>query len=153
MNNKVKNGIKDFIREINPMVQVKFQDLELEVDIDDEVIYVGKSVDKRADKYFMAFVKKINSKAEFINPALLSLLHELGHIETWTTEDREMKDFMFNVLKLSYEDVDIFATDELLKEYCFQYFNIPLEKNATEWAIDFALEHKDLLDKYNWLEI
>ena len=153
MDRKMKSGIKDFLREVNPAVKVRFQDYELEVNIYEETVYVGQSIDKRADKYFMEYIESLNPEAKDLNPTLISLLHELGHIETWTEEELDDKDFIFGVLQYAYQDVDLFEHEEILKDYCFKYFNIPLERNATLWAIDFALSHKELLAKYDWLEI
>ena len=149
----MKSGIKDFLREVNPAVKVHFQDYELEVNIYEETVYVGQSIDKRADKYFMEYIESLNPEAKNINSTLLSLLHELGHIETWTEKEANDKDFIFGVLEYAYQDIDVFEDEEILKDYCFKYFNIPLERSATEWAIDFALSHKELLNKYNWLKI
>ena len=45
----------------------------------------------------------------------------------------------------------IITDDERLEEYCDMYFRIPLEQNATEWGINYALSHLDLMQKYDWL--
>ena len=148
MDKKIKLGIYNFIKEVNSNYNIKFQEYDLECDIFDEIIYVGKSYDKRNDKYFENFVNKLNPECHKINPFLISLLHEIGHIETYTEEDKEEKDLLYSLLKVKYnEELD----DKKLEEYNNMYFKIPLEQNATEWAIDYALSHLDLMEKYKWL--
>ena len=41
--------------------------------------------------------------------------------------------------------------EKTLEEYCNMYFRIPLEQNATQWGIDFAMTHQELMKKYDWL--
>ena len=152
MENTMKMGIKSFIREVNPMLKVIFQKWDLECDVFDEAIYVGESYDKRTDDYFSEFVEKLNPECAKFNPLLLRLLHEIGHIETWDEENADQKDSIFGLLKIQYESEEL-ANDNTLKEYCDLYFRIPLEQNATEWGINFALSHLDLMKKYEWLNI
>ena len=149
MDKKMKLGIYRFIKEVNPELLVKFQKYDLECDVFDEIIYIGESYDKRTDKYFENFVKQLNPKCSKINPFLLSLLHEIGHIETYTEEDMDNKDAIYAILKMQYDEEEL--SDERLEEYCDMYFRIPLEQNATEWGIDYVLSHLDLMQKYDWL--
>ena len=149
MNKEMKLGIYRFIKEVNPELLVKFQKYDLECDVFDEIIYIGESYDKRTDKYFENFVKQLNPKCSKINPFLLSLLHEIGHIETYTEEDMDNKDAIYAILKMQYDEEEL--SDEKLEEYCDKYFRIPLEQNATEWGINYALSHLDLMQKYDWL--
>ena len=150
MDKTMKLGIYNFIKEVNPDYNVKFQKYDLECDIDEETIYVGESYDRRTDKYFENFVSQLNPDCRKVNPFLLSLLHEIGHIETYTEEDEDDKDMKYAILKMQYNDEEQ-LNDEKLEEYCDMYFRIPLEQNATEWGIDYALSHLDLMQKYDWL--
>ena len=150
MERNIKRGIKNFIAEVNPMLKVKFQEWDLECDVFEEIIYVGKTYDKRTDRYFKNFVNELNPECAKVNPFLLSLLHEIGHIETWEDEVADEKDAVYALLKMQFdEETDL--TDARCEEYCNLYFRIPLEQNATEWGIDFALSHMDLMKKYEWL--
>ena len=150
MDKTMKLGIYNFIKEVNSDYNVKFQKYDLECDIDEETIYVGESYDRRTDKYFENFVSQLNPDCRKVNPFLLSLLHEIGHIETYTEEDEDDKDMKYAILKMQYDDEEQLS-DEKLEEYCDMYFRIPLEQNATEWGIDYALSHLDLMQKYDWL--
>ena len=138
MNKEMKLGIYKFIKEVNPDYAVKFQKYDLECDIFDETIS------------FANFVNQLNPECSKVNPFLLSLLHEIGHIETYTEEDEDDKDMKYAMLKMQYDDEEELS-DERLEEYCDMYFRIPLEQNATEWGIDYALSHLDLMQKYDWL--
>ena len=82
----MKLGIYKFIKEVGEEYGVKFHKYDLECDVFDEIIYVGETYDKRTDLYFKNFVNKLNPECRKINPFLLSLLHEIGHIETYTDE-------------------------------------------------------------------
>lgn len=149
MNRKMKRGIKDFIKEVNPMLKVRFQDWDVECNVYEETIYVGKTYDKRTNVYFENFVKTLNPECK-VNTFLLSLLHEIGHIETWDEDDADEKDIIYGMLKLTYDE-EQGLTDEENEAYCQSYYRIPLEQNATQWGIDFAMAHLDLMEKYNWL--
>ena len=150
MNKEMKLGIYNFIKEVNPEYGVKFQKYDLECNVFDEIIYIGETYDKRTDKFFKDFVNKLNSQCKTINPFLLSILHEIGHIETWSDEASKEKDMIYGLLELKYDAEEV-LTEDKLEEYCNLYFNIPLEKDATLWGIDYALSHLDLMEKYNWL--
>lgn len=148
MNKEMKQGIKDFIAEVNPMIKVYFQSYDLECDVFEEKVYIGRTYDRRTDEYFANFVHELNPQCNF-NPFLLSILHEIGHIETWTDEDADDKDVTYAILKMQFDSLE--KTDLVMKEYCDMYFRIPLEQNATQWGIDFAMSHPDLMKKYSWL--
>lgn len=145
MEQNLKDGIKSFIREVNPMLKVRFQDYDIECDIWNETIYIGKTYDKRTDDWFQDFVTELNPKTLNINPFLLALLHEIGHIETWDSDLCDERDAIYNLLDMQHNETQ---NDE---EWCKMYFRIPLEQVATEWGIDFALSHMDLMKKYEWL--
>lgn len=149
MNKEMKLGIYKFIKEVNPDYNIKFQKYDLECDVYEETIYVGESYDKRTDRYFENFVNELNPECSKVNPFLLSLLHEIGHIETYTEEDEDDKDKVYAILKMQYDEEEL--SDDKLEEYCNMYFRIALEQNATEWGINYALSHLDLMEKYSWL--
>lgn len=146
MSETMKEGIKNFIREVNPDVVVEFEEYDLSCNIFDEIVYVGKTYDKRTDGYFNNFIHTIEPKTAKFNPFLISLLHELGHIETWNEEDADNKDVVYNLLQINAD-----KGEQSLETYCNLYFRIPLEFNATLWGIDYALEHQELMKKYEWL--
>lgn len=149
MNKEMKRGIRDFINIVNPDLQVEFQKWDLECDVDTDTVYVGETFDKRTDRYFKNFCKILNPETAKVNPFLLSILHEIGHIETWTEKDSDEKDIIYDILKIQFDEEQL--SDEKMAEYCDMYFRIPLEQNATEWGINYALTHLDLMQQFDWL--
>ena len=55
-----KMGIKKFIKEIDKDIKVKFQKYDMECDIFEEIVYIGKPYDKENDRRFGEFVKELN---------------------------------------------------------------------------------------------
>jgi hypothetical protein len=72
-----------------------------------------------------------------IDTFLLSLLHEVGHAETW--DDLEDEDIAYS------DDMKVFIQEELAagvtevrrRELYFEYFNLPDELAATTRAIEY----------------
>lgn len=150
MNKNMRNGIRAFVAKVNPNIDVKFQKWDLEANVFEETVYIGKTYDKRTDEYFKNFVNELNPACRTINPFLLSVLHEIGHLITWTDEDAEMKDVIYELLKVKYDNEKI-IDDDKMREYCNEYFRIPLELKATIWGINYALAHLDLMTRFDWL--
>lgn len=141
-------GIKKFVREIDKDIKVKFQKFDMECDVYEDIIYIGETYDKRTDEYFMNFVKKIRPECN-VPVFLLSLLHEIGHIMTYDEDEMDNKDMIYGLLKMQFDESK--QDDAALQKYDEMYFNIPLERNATEWGIDFAMNNPELIKKYMWL--
>ena len=137
-------GIKQFIKEIDKDIKVKFQKYDMECDIFEEIVYIGKPYDKENDRRFGEFVKELNPACD-APVFLLSILHEVGHIMTYEEDALEEKDFLYAAIDLKLQSGE--DEEECVKEY----FRIPLEKAATEWAIDFAMSNPQLIEKYKWL--
>lgn len=95
-------------------------------------------VSERMDKLFLNYAKTIGLEKE-IPIFILSLLHEIGHSKTYDT--------------LTPEEVELSqATKAILDgekdQDCFEYFNTPEEKIATEWAIEFINNNYNRLIKW-----
>ena len=148
MNIIKKIGIRNFIKEIDKDIKVKFQKYDMECDVFEEIVYIGETYDKRTDVFFKEFVKELNPNCN-VPIFMLSILHEIGHIMTWTEEEMDEKDVIYNLLMTEF--VSSIKDEEKLKKYDNLYFNIPLEKNATLWGINFAMEHPQLIEKYLWI--
>ena len=139
-----KIGIKKFIREIDKDIKVKFQKWDMECDIFEETVFIGKTYQPKTDKLFMEYVNELNPNCR-VPVFLLSILHEIGHIIMYEEEDMEEKDFIYGLLKIRLEDKQ--NEDDCIRTY----FRIPLETKATQWGIDFAMAHPELIQKYMWL--
>lgn len=75
------------------------------------------------------------------NPFLLLFLHEIGHHQTIAYISYGVQKFCDeekNRIEVAME----FAEDiEEMKKLEFQYFNLPDELMATQWAVNYAKEH------------
>ena len=89
------------------------------------------------DKDFCNFVNKTwNCKFEPCTLALmeLSILHEVGHFKTFPYFSDNAK-FYNQLCKIIIDKIPF----DKLQNYL--YFNLPLEKKATEWAINFMRKY------------
>lgn len=91
-------------------------------------------------KWLMDFIKdRFSYTCDY--PFILLFLHELGHHHTIGAISYEVQKFC------DYEknriDVEISATDDEKewKRLEFQYFGLPDELMATQWAVNYAKEH------------
>lgn len=79
---------------------------------------------------------------------ILSFLHELGHIYTYTR---------FNEIKYRFASTLItelqakFTNPKYLNFFYNWYFNLKLEKNADKWAINFIKNNQELVE--NWQDM
>lgn len=90
--------------------------------------------DARMDKLFMLNAKNLGLKCK-IDTFLLAFLHELGHHETLDQIEDQEADYSRDVKKT------LTSTDE----DCIIYFNLPDERAATEWAINYIHNHAEEL--------
>lgn len=145
MNIFKKIAIKKLVKSINPDIKIKFQKQEMECDIDEEIVWIG-ATDKLTDKLFMNYIKELNPNCN-ASCLLLSILHEVGHIETYDEEEMEQRDFYYGILQLNAKN-----TDMPIEELCDAYFRLPAETEATQWAIDFITNNPGIIEKYKILK-
>ena len=133
--------VKQMVKQIDKSIKVKFGKC-LECEPTENTIYVNNKTDIIDIVTFRDYVKELNSKCKF-NTLLLGILHEIGHIYTYEeqneeeyTRDTELLSFLFKEKKLSAKQLNEF------------YVRLPLEANATKWAIDFAMQNKKFCKYY-----
>ena len=90
-----------------------------------DLIYYSVVMSEQADLMFYEYVDELGLKYEIDN-FWLAFLHELGHSETWCFVEEEDYDIPKNI------------TD-------YEYYRLPRESIATEWAVRFINEHADLV--------
>lgn len=95
-------------------------------------------VSERMDRMFMDFAKSIGLKVE-CGVFILSLLHEVGHHMTIDEIDDDVYKYC--------EDVKANLTDS--DEDVMTYFNLPDEKIATEWAIDYINNNFEIVKVFS----
>ena len=133
--------VRQMVKQIDKSIKVKFGK-RLECEPTENTIYVNNKTDIIDIVTFRDYVKELNSKCKF-NTLLLGILHEIGHIYTYEeqneeeyTRDTELLSFLFKEKKLSAKQLNEF------------YVRLPLEANATKWAIDFAMQNKKFCKYY-----
>ncbi len=143
MNRKQKIAIKQFIRAIDGTIKVKFQKGGLECDPVKGIVYIGDEVTEEENDLFEDFVKELEPKCTF-NSYLMGLLHEIGHIFTYDEELDEDRDEQYAIMQIAYK-FDLVDAASLNK----MYFKIPMELEATKWGIEFAMNNKNFVEKFN----
>lgn len=99
----------------------------------ENVIAFGLLTTQRNDKCFANFVEGLGGNGHF--GFLNSFFHELGHHETY--DDITDKDYEYGQMVKAY-----LADKEELNDYdLYTYFNLPIERTATEWGIEYMNDH------------
>ena len=99
----------------------------------ENVIAFGLLTTEMNDECFGNFVENLGGYGNwgFLN----SFFHELGHYETY--EDISGKDYEYGQVVKAY-----LADKEELNDYdLYTYFNLPIERAATEWGIAYINDH------------
>lgn len=94
-----------------------------------------------ADEWFNKFIEeRFNYKVEY--PFIIALLHEVGHHKANDEIDGAIADFC-ELEKERITKAMLQAEDDEEKQKIFewQYFNLPDEIMATQWAINYAKKH------------
>ena len=91
------------------------------------------------DIWFIDFVEeRFNYQVRF--PFVMSLLHEVGHHKANDDIDGEVYEFCLQEKKRIEEEMEN-ADGKYSKVLEYQYFNLPDEIMATQWAVKWAKKH------------
>lgn len=114
-------------------IKIKYTKNKFECDIEKQIVYLPKEKNPKSDFYFWTWYEKYyNTRIDETELFLLSMLHEIGHIMTWTEELEEERDEQFGLLQALYE-----LSNLTTRQLNNQYFEIPMELQATEWAKNY----------------
>ena len=133
--------VKQMVKQLDKSIKVKFGKC-LECEPTENTIYVNNKTDIIDIVTFRDYVKELNSKCKF-NTLLLGILHEIGHIYTYEEQNEAEYRRDTKLLKLLFKEKKLSAKQ--LNEF---YVRLPLEANATKWAIDFAMQNKKFCKYY-----
>ena len=133
--------VKQMVKQIDKSIKVKFGKC-LECEPTENTIYVNNKTNIIDIVTFRDYVKELNSKCKF-NTLLLGILHEIGHIYTYEEQNEEEYRKDTKLLKLLFKEKKLSAKQ--LNEF---YVRLPLEANATKWAIEFAMKNKKFCKYY-----
>ena len=134
---KIHQLVKDFVHSIDPEVKVHMSGDEFYCIISEKVINVPFVSDPEGDRLFYDFV--LDRFGESINPYIMGVLHELGHIMTYDKILSKDRDILYFLLQIDF-------TQERYEEFTRMYFSIPAEFAATTWAVNYYLSHKEQCD-------
>ena len=110
---------------------------DFEYDNEEEIIYCGTLADNCEDK-FTCFAKSLGLY-RYADIRTLAFLHELGHYNTmnYLTKKQELVSALGKAL---INAVPTFNETIAAIKY-FIYYRLPIEKVATEWAVEYANDH------------
>ena len=97
------------------------------------------------DLWFTEFIKD-RFGYEVRYPFIISLLHEVGHHKANDDIVGEVYDFCMSE-KARIQEEMLTATGAESKALEWQYFNLPDEIMATQWAVNYAKEHPKKIKK------
>lgn len=113
---------------------------EYAYDFEDECVSFKITENDISDMFFTDFIK---DRFDYICPApfVLSLLHEVGHHKANDEIEGAIYEFCIaekeRITKAMNEESDM----DKCKELEYQYFNLPDEIMATQWAVNYAKAH------------
>lgn len=132
--------VRNFVKDINEDYKVRYS-VQFEADYYNNTVFITSKKNNELDILFNNFLEK-----EFgirCNIFLISLLHEIGHLETYDEDEEEVRDVLYEILKMEHDE-----GESNVEEYNNMYFHIPAEYKATEWAVAYYLENKDKCDEF-----
>jgi len=111
---------------------------------DDESV-LFKLTEEIEDKFFNEFIaERFNYKCKY--PFIISLLHEVGH--HIANDEIEGAIYEFCIKEKNRINKEMETADATrAKELEWQYFNLPDEIMATQWAVNYAIKHPKKIEK------
>ena len=115
-------------------------DLEIEIPVFEDI-----SGSKAFNEKMQRRLKEYGIQEQYSNE-ILSFLHEIGHIYTYS----KFNDFMYiRMTNLIQKIQAIFCNSEKVTNWMYQkYFNLALEKNADKWAMEYIKEHPEQVKEW-----
>ena len=121
-----KKELEKFIHNIDNEIIIRYGK-NFECDVNKKIVWVGLNQSIGDDLTFTNFLQTIDKN--YYNLFIISLLHEIGHLQTYT-------------LQLDNERTELYSLQSLAlqmgiinrQQANFEYFNIPMERKATDWA-------------------
>ena len=133
--------IKKFVESINPRYIVHFSNCWSSAWWEEEIwVPINRKKQLDGDKEYLDFIE---SKYHFRpNTYIISLLHEIGHLQTETEDLSNARAVEYYALETAFDDYAI--TKE---EYYNQYFQIEAEILATNWAVNYYKNNSEIINK------
>lgn len=134
--------IQDFIGAINSDITIAIsENKRFECDIPNKIIYLGvKNTNKDELKLYNRWLEQQPFYTK-VNKRIISILHEVGHFQTFNKAEFEERNTKEELLINMYEN-DLIDFEKLN----FAYWNLTNELKATKWAIEFYNSNKKYCD-------
>lgn len=98
---------------------------------------------ERADRLFREYIKS-HFSFEVPNLFMMSLLHEVGHAMTLFTFSKTEMENAHHAKELIENDLKEEDTDETFSKY----FDLDIEKVATEWAVNYYRSNSEKIEDF-----
>lgn len=137
---EIKNILDTWLKENDFDLTTRFEQ-DFAYYHNENVIAFGLLTTERNNECFGNFVEDLGGYGNwgFLN----SFFHELGHHETY--EDISDSDYDYGQMVKAY-----LADKEELNDYdLYTYFNLPIERTATEWGIEYINNHTSEVAELN----
>lgn len=129
---EIRNILDTWLKENGFDLTTRFE-MEFGYYHNENVIAFGLLTTGRTDECFSIFVEDLGGYGNY--GFLNSFFHELGHHETY--DDISDRDYEYGRMVKAY-----LADKEELNDYdLYTYFNLPIERAATEWGVAYINDH------------
>lgn len=118
---------------------------------DSETITYKLEENMAEDLWYIEFVKdRFDYKVEY--PFIMSILHEVGHHKANEEICDAIADFCETEKERIEAEMENATTEDELKRLELQYFNLPDEIMATQWAVNYMKRHPTIIRRM-WNEM
>lgn len=112
----------------------------------DNNIITFKLIEDNSDEYFSHFVKqRFNFETDY--NFILSLLHEVGHYKANDEIYGDIYNFCIEEKRRIKEEIEKSEKESDIIKLSYEYFNLPDEIMATQWAINYMRKHPKRVKK------
>lgn len=141
--------------EIDELINNFVAQFDCEAELGDEFLYFGSDntitytllIGELSDRVWKKYIKD-NYNYEMTNVFLFSLLHEIGHHHTMGQFSRKLQNDEDKKVARIEKDLSHSNCEELDTLLYLEYYDLPMEKVATEWAVKYAKNHKRKLFRF-----
>ena len=119
-----------------------FLDTDFAAYMEDKEVGYALMVADASDKYFIPFCESIDKDVK-ADVFLLSIFHEIGHHMTWDNFSDAQKDKGWAAKEIIEQIIKETDDKEVIARENYNYFNLPEERAATEWGLNYIKTHAD----------
>lgn len=124
---------------------------EYSYNFDDESVTYKLTENEYEDNFFIDFIeKRFGYKSKY--PFIISLLHEVGHHKANDEIEGAIYEFCMAEKERISDAIDNSEDLKEIEKLEYEYFNLPDEIMATQWAVNWARKHPKRIEKM-WAKI